>query len=135
MLNRIGNTIRSFMTGRYGSDQLNIAALILGVALAIIFSAFDNAYLVLISYIPLAIVIFRMLSRNITKRRAENAKFMKFWQPVKSWFLGIPQFFRDRKTHRFYKCPKCAVTVRVPKSKGKINITCPKCGERFVKKT
>lgn len=135
MLNRIGNSIRAFMAGRYGSDQLNVALLIVGVALAFVFSFFSSPYLVLISYIPLALAIFRMFSKNISKRRLENAKFMKYWNPVKLFFTAIPQRVRDSKTHRFYKCPKCSVKVRVPKGKGKINITCPKCGERFVKKT
>ena len=41
----------------------------------------------------------------------------------------------DRKTHRYFRCPQCRATVRVPKGKGQIRITCPHCKHQFIKKT
>jgi ribosomal protein L37AE/L43A len=77
----------------------------------------------LISYGFLAWAIFRMLSKNVYKRYEENRKYLRFLDRWKD------------KEHRYYDCPKCKQTVRVPRGKGKISITCPTCKEKFVKKT
>lgn len=111
------------MYGRYGSDQLGMFLLLFGVALALLGSFTKLYWLGFLAYIPLVLAIFRMYSRNIYKRRSENQRFLQIFQP-----------FRD-KQHRYYACPRCRQKIRVPRGKGKIRITCPKCGERFEKKT
>ena len=78
--------------------------------------------------------LFRMVSRNLPRRRAENAKFMQLAGPAINWFHLRRTMHRD-KEHRYFRCPRCRQTVRVPKGKGKIAIKCPKCGEKFIKKT
>ena len=135
MFKRIGNSIRRFMYGRYGTDQLNMALLIISLALSLISSilsfffseslAFSIVYLVisLLIYAMLFFAIFRIFSRNISRRRRENQKFLSGWNRI-----------RDHK-HRYFRCPQCRQLVRVPKHRGKINIRCPKCGEKFIKKT
>ena len=77
----------------------------------------------LLSYVPLFWCIFRMYSRNIEARRRENAAFVNFFNHLKD------------KEHRYFRCPRCHQTVRVPRGRGKINIRCPKCSERFIKTT
>ena len=125
MFRRIGDWFRNFMLGRYGSDKLNVALLIFGVALMILGSLFGEklAFLSLVAYIPLFWCIFRMYSRNLEARRRENAAFLNFFRHLKD------------KDHRYFRCPRCKQTVRVPRGRGKINIRCPKCSERFIKKT
>lgn len=125
MFRRIGDWFRNFMLGRYGSDKLNVALLIFGVALMILGSLFGEklAFLSLVAYIPLFWCIFRMYSRNLEARRRENAAFLNFFSHLKD------------KEHRYFRCPRCKQTVRVPRGRGKINIRCPKCSERFIKKT
>ena len=76
-----------------------------------------------VSYIFMILAIVRSLSRNVYKRYEENRKFLLLWQK-----------FKD-KDHRYYNCPRCRQQVRVPRGKGKISITCPKCREKFIKKT
>jgi ribosomal protein L37AE/L43A len=71
----------------------------------------------------MGIAIFRTLSRNTYKRYQENRKF-----------LALQQRIKDRD-HRYFSCPRCKQTVRVPRGKGKIAISCPKCKEKFIKKT
>lgn len=128
--------LRNFMAGRYGPDHLNVAMIIVSLILSLLNSGiFRLALLTYISYAILALVIFRMLSRNITRRRAENDKFIRYWWPVRTRLSRAIANIRHGKTHRFLKCPSCGNTLRVPKGKGKIQITCPKCGERFMKKT
>ena len=124
---KISAGLRRFMEGRYGTDRLNTAILIVGVAAALIRLFFSqpavNLALWLISYAMMFWAIFRMLSRNVYKRYQENRKFLQLIDRIK-----------DRQ-HRYYDCPKCHQTVRVPRGKGKIAITCPKCKEKFVRKT
>lgn len=83
----------------------------------------------------MGLCIFRTFSKNITKRSMENYKFAMFMSPVYSWFKRLQRSIRDSKTHKYYKCPSCKATLRLPKGKGKILITCPKCRNEFTKKT
>ena len=119
--------MRQFMVGRYGTDKLNNAILWVGVG-ACLLSLFIrypilNLILTLLSYALMGVSIFRMLSRNTYKRYQENRKYLTFLQRIK-----------DRE-HRYFTCPRCKQSVRVPKGKGKIAISCPKCKEKFIKKT
>ena len=129
------NWLQRFMAGRYGSDQLNFALLVLCLLLSLISQITGLYVLLLISYLPLLIAIFRMFSRNIYKRRAENAWFLKLWTPVKMWFVQKFTMLRQSKQYRFFRCPSCRATVRVPRGKGKIQIRCPHCGNTFLKKS
>ena len=130
-MGRFTNGLRRFMTGRYGTDKLNMALLGLGLFLCILEMILqiwlNNPWillsLTLLSYVTMFLAIFRMFSRNTYKRYQENRRFLRFWERLK-----------DRK-HRYYSCPRCRQPVRVPKGKGKIAITCPKCKEKFFKKT
>ena len=121
------NFIQRIMAGRYGHDRLNMALLIVGLILSIVSSFVKVKLVVLLStlgcYVLLGVTLFRCFSRNTYKRYSENRKF-----------LLLVDRLKDR-THRYYACPKCRQTVRVPKGKGKIAITCPKCREKFIKKT
>lgn len=129
------NWFRRFMTGRYGADQLSIALLFVSLLLSVVFFFIPGTALSYIVYIPLIVFLFRLLSKNIQKRREENIKFLKIWRPVESWFKTKQYRLKDSKSHRYYKCPNCKQTVRVPRKKGKILITCPKCKLEFIKKT
>ena len=115
--------LQRFMAGRSGVDQLNIALLICGMALSLLGSFSRSGFLYYLAYVPLLLALYRMFSRNIAARQRENA-----------WLERLLRRLRDR-THRYYRCPKCRQSVRVPKGKGRISIRCPRCGESFVKKT
>lgn len=119
--------LRNFMSGRYGMDKLNMAILWAGVISSLLSALVRIQPLNLIfwalSYVLMILAIFRILSRNTYKRYQENRKFLQIFDRLKD-----PQ-------HRYYDCPKCRQTVRVPKGKGKIAITCPRCREKFVRKT
>ena len=119
--------MRNFMMGRYGTDKLNIAILGTGLVLCllgmIIKQPLLDLLLTLISYGLMIWAIFRSLSRNTYKRYQENRKYLRLLDRIK-----------DRE-HRYFDCPRCRQPVRVPRGKGKIAITCPKCKEKFIKKT
>lgn len=126
-MNKLKNWLRRFMMGRYGTDKLN--NLLLWIATAdILLSLFlptglPTLIAVLLAYILMGIVIFRSLSRNTYQRHKENRRY-----------LNLLERLKDRE-HRYFACPKCRQSVRVPKGKGKIAIICPKCREKFIKKT
>ncbi len=123
------------MFGRYGADALNNAMLVLCLVLMILSRVLRAGWLDLLSIAVLVICYLRVFSRNINARYQENQKFLAAVQPVRKWFGGMKQRFRDRKTHRYFTCPSCGMTLRVPKGKGIINISCPKCRTQFIKKT
>ena len=116
-----------FMEGRYGTDKLNTTILGVGVVACLI-SLFvkrpvANLILISISYGLMIWAIFRSLSRNTYKRYQENRRYLMLLERLKD------------KEHRYFDCPRCRQPVRVPKGKGKIAITCPKCREKFIKTT
>ncbi len=119
--------LRNFMAGRYGTDRLNMVILCTGVVASILSSLVRLPILSLIfwllSYGLMIWAICRTLSRNTYKRYQENRRFMQFFDRLK-----------DRR-NRYFDCPKCRQMVRVPRGKGKISITCPRCREKFIRKT
>lgn len=123
MFQRWKQSFFRFMYGRYGTDQLNNVLLIIGIVLTVLGWFSSMAFLTFLSYIPLVLVIYRMFSRDVNRRRKENQKFMQFFNRL-----------QDRDS-RYFSCPRCHQTVRVPRHRGKINIHCPKCGNQFIKKT
>ena len=131
----IRNFLRNFMIGRYGPDHLSIAMVVLSLVLSLLHGFLRFSVIMYVSYILLALALLRMMSRKIARRRAENDKFVRYWWPFKTKAKRALKNIRDRKTHKYLKCPGCGNTLRVPIGKGKLQITCPKCGERFLKKT
>ena len=124
---RAAGALARFMRGRYGTDRLNMVILCAGLAASLLSAMLPipvvSLMLWALSYGLMIWAIFRSLSRNTYRRYQENRKFLLIFDRVK-----------DRQ-NRYFACPKCRQTVRVPRGKGKISITCPKCREKFVRKT
>lgn len=132
--------LQRFMAGRYGADELGRALNITGLVLLIVSMFFRKLPLIysLLYWVALVILIFdcyRMFSKNVSKRYAENQKYRNFRYNMVVKRDAAKKRFAQRKTHRFFKCPQCKQKVRVPKGRGKICITCPKCRCEFVKKS
>lgn len=129
-----------FMEGRYGVDSF--ARFTMGVALAcIVLSIFfrsGSTVGALLNTIGLAAIIytyFRMLSRNISKRYGENQKYLSMTAKVRQRFNREKNMMQQRKTHHIYTCPNCGQKIRIPREGGrKVEIDCPKCHTKFVKK-
>lgn len=135
MMYRLNTKMQQFMVGRYGADELGrfISVSTLVCLLVSLFTKWGILYwigLFLIFY-----TYFRMFSENVSKRYQENQKFLTLrYKAVAKWSI-MKKHFLERKIYRFYKCPQCKQKVRVPKGRGKICITCPKCRTEFVKKS
>ncbi len=128
------NWLRRFMMGRYGSDQLNLALMVLYMLAAIVDIFVQFLPLTILTLLLIFWALFRMFSRNYEKRRKENAAFLRIWNPIQRRFSGW--LFRAKdKTHRYIRCKKCRERLRLPRGKGRIEVTCPKCRERFITRT
>ncbi len=127
MFAKIKAALQRFMTGRYGTDKLNMYILGAGaiLCLLVMFIPSPVADLILstVAYALMIWAMMRTFSRNTYKRYQENRRFLLFLDRLK-----------DRE-HKYFSCPKCRQPVRVPKGKGKISITCPKCREKFIRKS
>lgn len=130
----IRNALARFMYGRNGTDQLGLFTLTLYLLLWVIQTFTGWFFLLLIEYLLLLLTLFRMLSRNLARRRAENAKFLQVVRPVKNRFLSNRARFKD-KEHRYFKCPNCGQQMRVPRGKGRITVHCRSCGATFEEKS
>ena len=130
-MNNFKQKLIQFMIGRYGMDEMYIGLVAVWFFLTVINSFVQST---LLSFLGTAVLIFglyRFMSRNHAKRRAENEKFLKLWRPVKNWLTFQRDRFRDRKTARYRKCKHCKAIIKLPNQKGKHTVRCPKCGERF----
>lgn len=130
-----------FMAGRYGGDELNrvisISSIVCLIASIIIRMKFNliGSLLWAAGIALIVICYYRMFSKDIASRAAENQKF----QTLRYRYAVEKQRKKERdaqkEDYKFFKCPKCKVLNRVPKGKGKIQITCPKCGKQFIRKS
>ena len=128
-----------FMQGRYGIDPLSRFLMVVGLILLVI-SCFirDPKFAMNICYLAAWVILIiaygRALSGNHTKRSAENARYCQFTGKVKHALGREKYMMEQRKDYRIFTCPGCSQKIRIPKGRGKIEISCPKCGTKFVKK-
>ena len=126
------------MQGRYGVDQLSKFLLILGLVVVVISALFNSRVSLILYILGWVLVIycyFRVFSRNIPKRYAENQAFLAKTYKIRMFFQKQKNIWQQRKTHHIYTCPSCKQKIRIPKGKGKIEVRCPKCGATFIKKS
>ena len=126
-MKRLSQWFRNFMMGRYGPDKLSNAILWAAVILMLVSLLIPwapvKSLLMVVYYGLMGLSLFRIFSRNTYKRYQENRRF-----------LQLKDRLKDRQ-HKYFDCPKCRQPVRVPRGKGKIAITCPKCSEKFIRKS
>ncbi len=127
--------LQKFMTGRYGTDPLNFALILLSLVLSIAFAMTPLGALgSLIAMAPLLVAFLRMFSRNTARRARENRAFMKLWNPIQNWFRWLYLSVRYGKKNRYFLCPQCGRIACVPKGTGRVTITCKNCRLKYDKK-
>ena len=126
--------LRQFMMGRYGADQLSRFIMGCGVVTLVLYMIFRGSIWYWLTLILLIWNYVRVLSRNHSKRALENQRYLELRERVLGRFRGSRSAARD-KNFRIFRCPSCHQKVRVPRGKGRISITCPKCRHEFIKKT
>ncbi len=124
-----------FMQGRYGADQLS--RFMLGVCLVcLVVNIFTRVQLLyLLALILLGVCYFRMFSRNYVRRSEENQKYLKMTEGIRTRFFKVKNRILQSRDYHIYKCPSCGQKIRIPRGKGRICVTCPKCRHEFEKKS
>lgn len=128
------NWLRRMMYGRNGVDPLSLAIVIAGTVVLILSQLVRLPLLSVLYWVCMFLFFYRAFSRNIYKRRAENMRYMTILRHFKDWWKLRLRMVREVRTHKYLQCPRCRQRLRVPRGKGKINISCSKCGEQFQRK-
>ena len=134
MWQKIKDSFRAFMIGRYGGDQFSRVQVWTGFILYILAII---TRIGLLSYLGLALYIwafFRMFSRNIEKRAAENRLYLEKTANVRRSATQAMNRFKNRKEYKYFRCPQCSVRLRLKRGSGEKHIHCPKCHHEFTKK-
>ncbi len=119
------------MRGRYGSDELNnlLNAIVLVLLIINIFA--QQTWLLLIALALVVYVGWRIMSKNVEARRNENELFLDHAGRFRPWLRNPSAAFKEARTYKHAVCPVCGQKVRVPRGKGKLRVTCPKCHKKF----
>ncbi len=134
MWQRFKDGVRNFMIGRNGADQLSMAMLIAGIVLSLLTSITKLAIFNLLGLVILVLTIFRMFSRNLEKRRAENQKFVNFRANFGTNSKQLMNRLKNMKKYKYFKCPQCGARLRLPRKVGEVTVTCGKCKNQFKQK-
>lgn len=135
MFYRLRCAIARFMAGRYGTDTLNNVLFWMYMVLWLVGLFFRRRVVGLIvsalSTAIVAVVLCRSLSRNIPRRQAENARFLRLWAPIGGWFRRQFVRLRDIRRYRYRTCPYCSARLRLPIRRGRRTVTCFRCNSQF----
>lgn len=123
-----------FMQGRYGNDRLGQAMLVAAL-ICMVLSLFRIPFVSTVGLVVLILTYYRMFSRQIGKRAAENQKYLALEWKLRARLQKGKQAVAQSRTHRIFRCPQCRQKLRVPRHRGRIAISCRKCGTEFIKKT
>ena len=130
-MNNFINKLTKFMYGRYGIDELYYFLLIICLIIIILNIFIKSSILTLIEFIILILATFRYLSKNISKRKKENKRYLYIKDKIINYFKYQKRKYNDRNTHMYKKCPKCKQKIRLPLKKGKHTVKCPNCSHKF----
>ncbi len=120
-----------FMQGRNGPDQLYMALLVAYVVILFVNIFLDTWVLSLVMWAVLVLAMFRVFSKNVYRRRAENQKYLALRGKIGGFFKLTGNRIRDFRTFRYHKCPHCKAMLRLPRRRGKHTARCPRCGGSF----
>ena len=127
--------MQRFMAGRYGNDQLNQFIFIVAIISMVLEIITRQSLFYTLTLVLLILAYVRVFSRNINKRYEENMKFLQKKDAILNKFRKQKYYAAQRRNFHIYTCPQCKQKIRIPKGKGKICITCPKCRTSFIKKS
>lgn len=120
--------MQAFMRGRNGVDELNRVLIYAVLAVYVLSMLFQSTFLYYISFFGMIYSMYRTFSKNLYVRREENRKFV-------TWLETTRIKMEQRKDYKIFKCKGCGRNIRVPRGKGKIEVTCPMCGNKTIHRT
>lgn len=127
--------LQQFMSGRYGVDQFSRFLLVIAIICMVVSMIFRSSVCNVIAVALLVLCYYRMLSKNHSRRYRENTVYLKYQGNLTGFFRSKKRYLTQLKDYHIYTCPSCKQKIRIPRGKGKISITCPKCRTEFVKKS
>ena len=122
-----------WMQARYGKEELNHFLLLVSLVPIVISLFFPKVLYV--ALIPAGFALYRWYSKDYAKRRKERDTYIRMFEDAAQWLKVQHRKWEDRKTHRYFTCENCKAVFRVPKGKGNIEVTCPKCGDKKIRKS
>lgn len=131
---KIKSSLRSFMVGRNGPDELSFAILIFALVLLLVSSFFASWVLNLLGLASYVWIIFRIFSRNVEKRSAENQKYLQLRATFKTKCSQAFVRLKNIRKYKYFKCPECHTLLRLPRKVGEVTVTCGKCRHSFKQK-
>ncbi len=134
MFYRLRNTIARFMAGRYGNDQFGTFLFVVYLIIWVVgrcFRGIPAMVLSTLSLVNVVILLTRMLSRNIPRRQAENAWFLRWWRPLGAFLRRQWDRVRYHGQYRYRRCPGCSAYLRLPILRGRRTVTCSRCHTQF----
>lgn len=141
-MNKFFQWIGNIMKQSNRPDDLSRFLLKAGVIIGVLGVVFSNKLLLWLGFSAIIILYIRIFSKDKQRYYQENQtylkyknRFLRFFQKKTQTIQNKKNTLKQKKTHRFYKCPECGQKVRIPKGRGKVTITCPSCGNKFVKKS
>ena len=134
-MKQLAQKLQQFMAGRYGNDEFTLFLSIAGLILGLLANFKYLGFLYYIGAILIFFSLFRTLSKNYNARRKELNWYLLWSAKPKAEIKLLINRIQERETHKYFKCKKCKAVLRVPKGRGKIEITCPKCSAKVIKKT
>ena len=126
---------RQFMIGRYGTDGLNQFLSFASIVMLLLSLLTRFSLFTWVGAVLLVLCYYRSLSRNISKRTDENYRYYAIKDRVDSKLRGLKEQWANRRVYHYYRCPQCRQKLRVPRGRGRIQISCPRCGTQFIKKS
>ena len=134
-LTKLRQRFTAFMIGRNGADQLGLATLIAALVLNTLDNFLFTGILSLLGLALYALTIFRMFSRDVVKRRAENLRFMTFYGKARKQVMRYWTRLKNIRQYKYFSCPNCKASIRMKRGAGEKQITCPGCHHTFTQKS
>ena len=135
---KLRDRLARFFQNRNGADQLSrtftwaaFAIVILSFLVSPLLNGILSIVLWVLALLCLVYSYRRIFSKDINKRRSENARYLTWKDGKKAQLRKRKTQFQQRKDYRFFTCPQCKTTLRIPRGKGTVQITCRQCGNKF----
>ena len=127
--------VRSFMNGRYGLDELSKFLVISGMIMMVLSSVFNVRILYYLSAVLYVVGFVRCFSFNFYSRQRERTIYLSVKKKFSDRLKLYKKIFAERRQFKYFKCKNCGAYWRVPKGRGKVEISCRNCKTKMIKKT
>lgn len=134
-LQKIKVNFAQFMVGRNGADNLGMFTLFSGLILDLVDAFLHTSFLSALGFVLYILTIFRMFSRNCSKRAEENRRYLLWKDKAKKFVLRYYTRLKNCRQYKYFSCPQCHASIRMKRGMGEKEVTCPGCKHVFRQKS